>query len=43
MFITVSTFKEMVVSITLIIKCLLGRGNIYLYTHLYIYISNSMT
>lgn len=38
---TVSTSKEMVVSITLIFKCLLGRGNIYLC--IYIYISNSMT
>lgn len=35
---TVSTSKKMVVSITLIIKCLLGRGNIYLCIYISIYI-----
>lgn len=33
---TVSSSKKMVVSITLIIKCLLGRGNRYIYICIYI-------
>lgn len=34
---TVSTSKEMAIPITVTIKWLLGRGNIYFYIHIYIY------